>query len=87
MNFIKYDLKNVNRTGIPLVIAYAYRPIHCSADLNLVFRCGPVPRENTQSRLLRTFEDVFYPHKVNLLLYDHVHAYRGKAPVYNNQII
>lgn len=94
INFIRYDLKNVDRSVTPWIIAYAHRPMYCSPDLNLDNRWGQIPRERhngdclEQAPIVRdAFEDVFYDHKVDLLLYGHVHAYERMAPAYKNETI
>jgi hypothetical protein len=94
MDFIMRDLNSVNRTHTPWVVAYAHRPLYCSADWNIEYGYGPVPRERhngdclEQAPIIRkAFEDVFYENKVDLLLYGHVHAYERFSPVYNNQTI
>eukprot|EP00052_Salpingoeca_macrocollata_P034138 m.10592 g.10592 ORF g.10592 m.10592 type:complete len:478 (-) comp5998_c0_seq1:31-1464(-) len=75
--WIEQDLSRVNRTRTPWVVAFGHRPLYCveSNDDCTLF-----------ADMLRTdFEDLFFRHKVDLVLGGHRHNYQTMWPLYQNK--
>lgn len=70
------DLNSVDRTNTPWLIANFHRPMYCSND-NACSKSGG-------DKLRAEAEDMFFQHKVDLVLSGHVHSYERTYPVYNN---
>lgn len=71
------DLSTVDRTKTPWLIANLHRPMYCSNDNECTSTHGGL-------KLRAEAEDMFYQHKVDLVVCGHVHSYERTYPVYNN---
>jgi hypothetical protein len=74
--WLKKDLESVDRTKTPWVVAFWHTPWYCS---NAAHQWdGWLMRES--------FEELFYQHKVDLVLQGHVHAYERTHPIYKGAV-
>lgn len=94
LKFMDQDLKAVNRSDTPWVVAIGHRPMYCSPDYTITGVRSDVPRERHNKDCLsqgykvrKAFEDVLYNNKIDLGLHGHVHAYERIAPVYQNKTV
>ena len=78
--FAQADLKAVDRSITPWVIANFHRPMYCVGDaecnVGLSFA----------TRLKRALEDTFYDEGVDLVINGHIHAYQRSYPVYREAV-
>ena len=88
LEFIKNDLKNLDRQKYPWVVMYTHRPIYCSASkkglLGAHWKRSNKDCLKSAPTVRASFEDIFYENKVDLLLSGHVHAYERLGPAYEN---
>jgi 3',5'-cyclic AMP phosphodiesterase CpdA len=75
------DLSLVVREKTPWVIAHFHRPSYCSNDHACLQEDGSHGGANYVQTMT---EEVFYQHKVDLVMMGHVHSYQRTYPVYNN---
>jgi hypothetical protein len=71
-----------NREQWPWVVFLTHRPVYCS--------CSPMFIEERKRcyafyNLYKRFDEMFYTHKVDLVLSAHVHYYERMAPIYQNK--
>lgn len=75
LDWLKNDLANVDRTKTPWVIAAGHRPWYVGAkEKDICDACQAA------------FEDIFYDHGVDVLLFGHVHNYQTLYPMYKNKV-
>jgi Icc-related predicted phosphoesterase len=92
-DFIKSDLKSLNRSKYPFLVVFGHRPLYCSAQrvpLKRSKRKPPLERHNsdclTQAPLVRkTFEGLWKEFNVDLIVSAHVHAYERIRPVFKEK--
>jgi hypothetical protein len=74
-NFIKHDLKSVNRTKTPFVVVQGHRPMYTTSNEN---RDAPM-----REKMLEHLEPLFVKNNVTLALWGHVHRYERFCPLNN----
>jgi len=75
-HWLKKDLANVDRTKTPWIIAMWHSPWYCSNQ----------DHQGSGDDMRDSFEEIFYQHKVDLVINGHVHAYERTQPLYKGII-
>eukprot|EP01128_Nolandella_sp_AFSM9_P003187 TRINITY_DN1371_c0_g2_i2.p1 TRINITY_DN1371_c0_g2~~TRINITY_DN1371_c0_g2_i2.p1 ORF type:complete len:274 (+),score=44.54 TRINITY_DN1371_c0_g2_i2:884-1705(+) len=77
------DLASVDQTATPFTIVYIHRPLYCDAPFKqLIKEC------TEYSAYLRgELEELFFSHRVALVLTGHIHNYQRTDPVFEGKSI
>eukprot|EP01079_Euglenida_sp_SAG-EU17-18_P007426 gene7425-1328_t len=76
LQWLEADLRAVNRTATPWVVAAGHRMVYDSA----MYTPGKVSVPNS---VMKAFESLFLRHRVDLVITGHLHAYERMRPVAN----
>jgi len=71
----------VDRTTTPWVVAHFHRPLYCSFCV-----VEGKTEYKSATHLTKQAEDLFYSHKVDLVISGHVHSYERSLPVYKQVV-
>lgn len=76
VEWVKKDLRRVDRAVTPWIIGFWHRPWYCSSTVH----------EDSGKDMRDALEDLFYREKVDLVITGHVHSYERTLPVYKGAL-
>jgi acid phosphatase type 7 len=85
--WLQADLQNAteNRASVPWIVTFHHHPLYCSHDPEndeLTTDC------EVETAILRhSLEEIYYKHKVDLVIAGHLHHYERQSAIYQNKTV